>query len=86
MHTYIYMCPWGGSGLFGRGQGSTTGCTWGRTSHHTPKQLNPLLNPARGQGRRRRGRNHFKSHHQNQGFCLLSDQAALLISVACSSS
>lgn len=46
-----------------------------------PKQLNLLLNPARGWGGI-----HFKSHHRNEGFCLLSNQEALLLSVVCNSS
>lgn len=58
----------------------------GHVSPPYPQQLNPLPNPARGQGRRRRGRSRFKSHHRTQGFCLLSNQEALLISVVCNSS
>ena len=53
----------------------------GRVSPLYPKQLNPLQNPARGQGRI-----NFKSHHQTQGFRSLSNQEVLRISAVFNSS
>lgn len=62
------MCPWGGSGLFSRGQGSTIGCTWGRTRSPTTAQAaQPTAESYEGSGKEEKGKESFQEPSPGPG-------------------